>query len=152
LNKPHKIKKMKQSTGKKKTIGTVLGLLAGLVILFTGIQSCTSPTFDKVLMQTASELNKTCPVMVDKETRLDNAVALPENVFQYNYTLINVVKDSVNIQAFEDIMKPMILNIVKTNPDLKIFRDNKVTMSYNYQDMNGVFITKISVVADQYAE
>jgi hypothetical protein len=39
-------------------------------------------------MAAANELNKSCLMMVDQDTRLDNAVALPENVFQYNYTLI----------------------------------------------------------------
>lgn len=39
-------------------------------------------TFDKQIMKAASELNKTCPIMVDNDTRLDNAIALPDNVFQ----------------------------------------------------------------------
>ena len=29
--------------------------------------------------------------MVDNATRLDNAIALPGNTFQYNYTIVNMV-------------------------------------------------------------
>lgn len=109
-----------------------------------------APSFDKQLMNAASELNETCPIMVDQETRLDNAITLPGKIFQYNYTLINFEKDSIDINLFEDHMKPLILNNVKTNPDLKEFRENMVTMAYSYRDKNGIFILKISIDPKQY--
>ena len=144
---------MEPVANNKKIVGTIIGIVVGFLIAFVAIQFFfKAPTFDNTLMQSASELNKTCPVMVDQETRLDNAIALPNKVFQYNYTLVNIVKDSVDVNSFEEIMKPTILNVVKTNPDLKSFRDNKVTMCYNYNDMNGVFVTKISITPDLYAE
>ncbi len=142
---------MNQTKNKKKAIGTTVGLIVGVVVAILVQQFVfKAPSFDKAMMKAASELNKNCPIMVDKETRLDNAVALPNHVFQYNYTLLNMVKDSINIQQFEAYMKPIILNNVKTNPDLKAYRDNKITMDYYYKDMHGVFITKISITADQY--
>jgi len=144
---------MEKTSNKKKIIGTVIGTIVGVLIAFIIQQQFfKAPSFDQVLVKTASELNKSCPVMVDSETRLDNAVAMPDNVFQYNYTLVNMEKDSVNIQDFEEYMQPQILNNVKTNPDLKLFRDNKVTMSYYYKDSKGIFISKISITPDQYKE
>jgi hypothetical protein len=92
------------------------------------------PSFNKEMMQVASELNKTCPIMVDDQTRLDNAVALPGNSFQYNYTLINLTKSEVNIDTIKKYLEPSIINNVRTNPGLKIYRDNKVTMIYYYKD------------------
>ena len=89
--------------------------------------------------------------MVDKDTRLDNAVALPGNVFQYNYTLINLNKDEVNPDTVKKYIEPAIINGVRTNPDLKIYRDNKTTMTYSYRDKNGVFILKIPVTPEMYA-
>ena len=148
-----KLRLMNKSKNKKKTISATVGLVVGVGVAIL-IQQLVfkTPSFDKAMMQAASELNKSCPVMVDQETRLDNAVALPDNIFQYNYTLINLEKDSIDLQIFEGYMKPMILNNVKTNPDLQAYRDNKVTMAYNYKDKNGVFITKISITADQYSK
>jgi len=88
--------------------------------------------------------------MVDQETRLDNTAAYPDNVFQYNYTLVNYVKDSIDSQLFVANMRPLILNNIKTNPDLKAYRDQRVTMAYNYKDKHGEFVTKISITADEY--
>ncbi|WP_461637436.1 hypothetical protein [Labilibaculum euxinus] len=107
-------------------------------------------TFDKVLMEMAGELNKSCPIMVDNATRLDNAVALPDNVFQYNYTLIGMNKDSVNIEELKSYLKPTIINSVKTNPDMQGMRDNKVKVNYYYKDKSGVYLFTISVKPEQY--
>ncbi len=49
-------------------------------------------------------------------------------------------------------VKPLVLNNVKTNSYLKLFRDNNVTMNYYYKDLNGVFVGKISISFDQYLE
>ena len=137
----------------KKIIGTIVGILAfGLSYVAVQQLFFKPVTFDKAMMEAASELNKTCPVMVDEETRLDNAMALPDNIFQYNYTLINLDKSQVNIDTVKKYIEPGLINNVKTNPDLKVYRENKVTMAYNYKDKNGVFILKINVTPELYAE
>jgi len=108
------------------------------------------PAFDKALMETASEINKSCPIMIDNATRLDNAIALPDNVFQYNYTLVNMTKDSININELKGYIEPTIINFVKTNPDMQTIRDNKVTVNYYYKDKVGVYLFTISVKPEQY--
>lgn len=107
-------------------------------------------SIDKQMMEMASELNKSLPMMVDGETRLDNTIALPNNVFQYNYTLINMVRDSINIEEAKSILESRIVNTVKTNPDMKYFRDKKTTVNYYYNDKKGVYIFTISVTPDKY--
>ena len=137
---------------KKKTIGMVVRIIAFGLLYFAAQQIFFKPpSFDKVMMQAASEINKTCPIMVDEYTRLDNAVALPDNIFQYNYTLVNITKEEVNLDTVRKYIEPGIINNVKTNPDLKIYRDNKTTMRYYYKDKNGEFVHKFSVTPDQYA-
>jgi hypothetical protein len=108
------------------------------------------PSFDKAMMEYASEINKHCPIMIDNVTRLENAIALPDNIFQYNYTIINSVKDSINVEGLKNYLEPSIVNFVKTNPDMKIVRDNKTTISYYYKDKNGVYLFTISVKPEQY--
>ncbi|MBK7762091.1 MAG: hypothetical protein IPI46_01805 [Bacteroidetes bacterium] len=110
-----------------------------------------STDYSLVLNQAASEVNKSCPMMIDQETRLDNAVALPTNIFQYNYTLINYsIQDIPDLNALKNNMSPSIINTVKSNPDLKIYRDMKVTMTYNYNDRDGIFLFKIPVTPEMY--
>jgi hypothetical protein len=144
---------MEESKNNKKPINTIIGLAVGLIAFFLIKQFVFAPpSFDKVMMKAASEINKSCPIMVDQNTRLDNTVALSGNTLQYNYTLVSWIKDSIDIAAFNDYMFPMILNNIKTNPDLKVCRDKKTTMTYSYKDMNGEFISKISITADQYLD
>jgi len=136
---------------KKKILGIVITVVAFVIAYFAGQQLFNkTPSFDKVLMQTASEINKTCPISIDQYTRLDNTVALPGNIFQYNYTMVTLDKSEVNADTLKAKLEPGIVNNIKTNPDLKIFRDNKTTMNYSYKDKNGVFVLTISVTPDKY--
>lgn len=138
---------------RNKIIGTVVGIVVfGLSYLAVQQLFFKPVSLDKAMMEAASELNKTCPIMVDQDTRLDNAVALPGNIFQYNYTLVNLYNSEVNIDTVKKYFEPGIINNVKTNPDLKVYRDNKVTMAYYYKDKNGEFVLKISVTPDMYAD
>ena len=136
---------------KQKIIKTIVGVVVGIAAYFAVQQLFfRAPSFDKQMMAAASELNESCPMMVDAETRLDNAVAMPDNVFQYNYTMINIKKEDLDVDVFTNELEPFITNSVKTNPDLQVYRDNKVTMAYYYQDMEGEFLTKIVVTPDEY--
>lgn len=119
-------------------------------------RSTESPNVNSADLQTllndaASELNKSCPMMVDKITRLDNAMVMPNNEFQYNYTLINSEEGDVDINALETNLRPVLENMIHTNPDLKFFRDNNTTMSYVYNDKNGIFLLKIDIHPDEYS-
>jgi hypothetical protein len=136
---------------RNKTVQAVVGAVVAIGAYFL-IQTLffEKPTFDKVMMQAASELNKTCPITVDKETRLDNAIALPDNTFQYNYTLVNMLKDSIDVEGIQKQLEPSVVNIVKTNPGMKNFRENNVRVQYAYKDKNGVFLFQIDVTPDKY--
>jgi hypothetical protein len=124
----------------------LIGQLGGKKI----VELIKKPFYNKVLMESASELNKSCPIMIDNATRLDNAVALSDNVFQYNFTLVNMVKDSVNIDDLKKRIEPNILNNAKTNPEMKTIRDNKTTLNYYYKDKSGVYLFTISIKPEQY--
>jgi hypothetical protein len=108
------------------------------------------PIYDKALMEYANEINKNCPFMVDNATRLDNTIALPGNTFQYNYTVLTLVRDSVNVDELKKVIEPNIVNSVKTNPDMKTIRDHKTNINYYYKDRKGVFLFTISVSPDKY--
>lgn len=151
VNEPVQQQVKKTNEKSKKIVGIVAGVIA-FGLTYYGVQQLflKPPSIDKVMMQAASELNKTCPIMIDPYTRLDNAIAMPDNSFQYNYTMVNVGKSEVNIDTIKKSNEPRIINNVKTDPNLKIYRDNKTTMIYNYLDKNGVFVFKISVTADMY--
>lgn len=90
--------------------------------------------------------------MVDHLTRLDNAMALPDNVFQYNYT-INIAKDSIeDFNELKEYLEPTLVNAVSTNPDMQYMRDNDITVNYYYKDMESIYLFTISVTPDKYKQ
>ena len=141
-----------QPDKRQKLIKTIVGVVAGLAAYFLVQQFFAPPSFDKAMMQAASELNESCPIMVDQNTRLDNAIALPGNVFQYNYTLVNLSLADIDVPTLTSSLTPHLTNNVSTNPDLKSYRDHQVTMSYAYKDRHGKFVTKVSVTPQDYQQ
>jgi hypothetical protein len=134
---------------KLKIPGLITGAIAFLISYYL-FNQFVFVSYDKVMMQTASELNKTCPIMVDSETRLDNTIALPDNVFQYNYTLINLSKEEADIEGLKSYLEPTIINFVRTNPQMQIQRDHKTTITYYYKDKEGNFLFDVKVSPDLY--
>ncbi len=136
---------------KNSIIGLIVGSAVAAIVGILIQNYLNKPvSFDQAMMQAASELNKSCPMMVDAETQLDNAVALPGNKFQYNYTLINYSTEEIDLKQLKSSIEPGILNNVRTNPDLKSYRDNNVTMVYNYKDKASNHLFKIEVTPDKY--
>jgi hypothetical protein len=135
----------------KKAIIIIISL-AAFVLTYYAIQQIffKEYSFNDVMIEAANQLNESCPLMVDEETQLDNAVVLPDNIFQYNYTMVNSEKQEINTTELRNYLEPLLTNNVKTNPDLKIYRDNKVTMNYYYKDKFGEAVMKISVSPDKY--
>ena len=145
---------IKEEPKKKNTpFGTksIIGMVIGFSLMF-GIQSYfTRPiTFDKALMSIAKEINKNCPIQVDADTRLDNTMTLPENIFQYNYSLVNTEQKDIDTNYLIEYLKPTIHNYVRTSSQMKNIREKKVIINYSYSDKNGVHLFIISVKPEDY--
>jgi len=142
-----------KQNGNRKQLITMLGVAFGILFMF-GIQhfffNAQTPKIDKVMMQFASEVNKSCPITIDAETRLDNAASLPGKIFLYNYTLINMEKGTVDTLTIKSRLVPNIVNFVKSCPQMKVIRDAKVTIIYYYKDKNSVYLFQVPVTPQQY--
>jgi len=151
LSEPVQQKPTESKDKKKQKLGVLIGIIVfGLSSFAVQQIFFKAPSYDKVMMKVASELNKSCPIMVDAETRFDNAVALPGNVFQYNYTLVNVDKPNADTTSMKNYLENSITNMVKTNPEMKYQRDHKTTINYYYKDKNGVYLFIVSITSDKY--
>jgi len=138
---------------RNKLIGTIVGSLAFMLCYFAAQQLFfKAPSYDKEMMAIASELNKTCPIMVDSETRLDNTVALPENTFQYNYTLVNTEIGTIDTLEVKNYLEPTIVNFIKTSPQMKYQRDHNTTINYHYKDKFGTYLFLVSVTPAKYRQ
>ena len=87
---------------------------------------------------------------IDDYIRLDSASTRGKTNFIYHYTLIDIEKSEVNLDTVNKYIRPDIINNVKNSPELKIYRDNKITMDYKYYDRNGDFALEISVTPEIY--
>jgi len=121
-----------------------------LLCVMTIFFSCSGDSFDKQLLQTAEEINKNCPIIVDKNTRLDNTLAGPGKRFTYNYTLVNFGADDIDKDKFIAAMKPKIFNGVKTNKDMEEFRNKKVEIVYVYKSKDNKEVARIVVSPSDY--
>lgn len=113
-------------------------------------EAARGESLNTTLVQLAQEINQICPYMVDQVTRLDNAAPMANNAFQYNYTLINIDRASVDLDYIRNYLNTYMVNMVKTSPDLQFFRDNSVTLIYSYKDMHGNFLTSLRVTPEMY--
>jgi len=107
-------------------------------------------TIEEQMKDAAVEINKISPKMMDEYSRLDSATTIADKTFKYHYTLINMTKEEVHIDVLTKFIRPEIIENARNSPELKIFRDNKITVSYNYYDKNGEFITNIDVTPELY--
>lgn len=145
------VEQLKATKPKRKfDLKTSIGFIIGFFIMFFVSQSLFKPSIDKQLATIANEMNKTCPVNIDQNTTLKNVAALPNKTLQYNYILTGITKAEVKLDTVKKYLFPSILKNIKTSPDMKLFRDNKVTLDYYYSDKNGVFVTEYIVKPEMY--
>src|SRR5690606_8073142 len=137
---------------KKSNIPAVIGSVVGFFAMYFLVQSFfnNDNSIDKEMKAIADELNKTCPVQVDEYTVLENTVALPGKVFQYNYKLISLDKSEVNLDTVRKYVYPGILENIKTNPSMEPQRKRDVTFKYCYKDKNGAFVDQYVVKPNDY--
>jgi hypothetical protein len=136
---------------KKKSIFT--RILIGVVILFLTTSTLKyilkESNIDKQLMEVASEINKSSPIVVDSLTTLDNTVALPGNTFQYNYS-IKADRKNVDTSALASIIKKSVINMIRTDPKEAFFKNNKTDIQAKFTDRNGVYITTVKISHSDY--
>ena len=147
-----KISNVKPEVKNNTNIKKIIAAIVGFVVIFLIFQFYFTSTtlIDKQLSKMASEINESCPMMVDAETQMDNTVALPEKTIQYNYTLIKIDKDEIDIDIVRETLRPSILNIIRTDPGMKTLTDIDVTFIYNYRDKNSEHILKFTFTPDEY--
>ena len=99
----------------------------------------------ELLREIASELNKTMPKMIDKDTELMSAFAL-ERTIGYNYRLVNLKARDVDSDRYVSLLKPNVANTACTTPETRdgLLRMG-VTMQFKYFDMDRQHIATFSV-------
>src|SRR5436190_110888 len=100
----------------KKTIRIIIGaaifIIACFVVRYFYFRP---PSFEVALRQAAIEPGKNYPILVSQQMKLEKVVAMPGNVFSYDYTLIHLEQSQINADTLQKYIEPCIINEVKTN-------------------------------------
>jgi len=120
------------------------------IILLVGIiisPGCTE-SVDSQLKKLLEGANTKCPKVLDQWTRLDSCAAFPNQTIRYYHTLSEVTITDTTL--FKSQLQPQIISSVKTNPDMKFFRENNVTMQYEYRDQTGKYLFSVIIEPKEY--
>jgi myo-inositol-1-phosphate synthase len=104
----------------------------------------------KELAALVTNYNNACPMMISHDIRMESVNTLPHNTVQYDFTLVRVQKDNIDVEALKKSVEKEILISSKTNPSLEAFRDNGSTVIYNYKDGNEKELFKITLTPEMY--
>jgi hypothetical protein len=136
----------------KKDYRIIIILLAG-ILLIIAIQKIYFSTAaqERRILDTVNDINQKCPLMLDNDTQLQSLEIINEkHEIIYKCVLINIIKDSININDYEEHTIPLMIENTKSDPNKRIFRANKMTITYHYKDKDDNFILKHSVSPEIY--
>jgi hypothetical protein len=130
------------------------GLMMLAAVFLTGILAgpgCVKKvSYEDVLRENAAVMNRKCPIMVEKDVRLDSTSAGPGKRFTYYYTMTAQTRDSIDVISFEERLRPGLTNNLRTNASLDIIRKNRADVNYRFFDRKGRLILGIGVKAEEY--
>jgi hypothetical protein len=101
------------------------------------------PSSDDIVAATAREMNKTLPMMVDGETRLDSTAAGPGRVLAYNYTLINYVASQLDASSLAAIERQVVG--VSCSQQQQNLLSKNVAMRFRYTSSDGYMVRDFTI-------
>ncbi len=92
------------------------------------------------LAEAMATVNKQLPMMVDNGIRLDKIETGPGDVLCYDYSLLNVNTNELDLLAFKTNQQQKLSENYK---NMKGLRERKIELANKYRDKNGNFIFEI---------
>jgi hypothetical protein len=125
-------------------VGVAVGLLAWW--LMAGyFKTSADPRSIEHLSREAAQLNRSLPVLIDKETELTATEAAP-GMFIYKYRLVNVSAEKADHVKFSAAAKPQLVQNSCNRPETRNdFLSKGITMRFSYLDKDKQHIATIDV-------
>ncbi|MDR1501900.1 MAG: hypothetical protein LBT43_05535 [Prevotella sp.] len=84
---------------------------------------------------------------LDEFMRLDSIKILSSKVLTY-YVTANILKEEAEDDAMREYLHPDILDNIKNNKALEVYRNSNITWNYRFNDSIGVFLRIYSYTAN----
>jgi hypothetical protein len=130
--------------------GLLILAVAGLAGILAGPRCGKKVSYEDVLKKNAEAMNRKCPIIVEKDVRLDSTSAGPGKRFTYYYTMLAQTRDSMDVKSFEDRLRPGLTNNLRTNESLDLIRKNRADVDYRFFDRKGRLILDIGIKSEDY--
>lgn len=104
----------------------ILASIGGM--LYELSQETTNEVWIK-LLNSANKINRDCPMMEGKSTRIDKVIAGPTKELNFYYTIMDDVVEKYKFNEIETRLKES----YKIDAEMKFFRGNGVALHYFYR-------------------
>ena len=141
---------MQQPTKKKRLIVLVISAIVALSLTLVLFYSFKDPVADKEMTELIAKYNENCPLIIQEGIQLESVSLPKEKVVQYNLTLVNVKKETAEIDVIKKNIEESLISTTKDNPGLKVFRDQNYTLIYNYKDLKNEYLFEVVITPQQY--
>jgi len=128
----------------------LIGIAVALVVYFQFFLSENASEVNTEVVELVAKYNKNCPLNIQEGIRLDSVSLPQERVVQYNLTLLNVVKETAEINVIKEEIQKSLVSTAKANQGLQVFRDNDYLLNYSYSDKKKAFLFNVKILPDQY--
>ncbi|MFL9838864.1 hypothetical protein ABS768_15250 [Flavobacterium sp. ST-75] len=126
---------MNQKKKKNKTAAFVAVFMGSFVAVLVANMFRDNP--EKKLADMVIEINKECPVKVDRITTLDSTVFEKDPLsIEYYYTL-DVANNKVNLKEAKNRLEVNAQKGLDADDGMEVFRKHNVELNYNYNDNEG---------------
>lgn len=103
--------------------------------------------YNEFLIKICSDINKTCPFNIDKDTRMENVVYTPsDTTLTYNFKFVNLSKQDIDLETMKEGMQKIVSARAKDDPTFNTFREMKVHVSGTYYDKNNFYWFTIQIL------
>ncbi|WP_108822665.1 hypothetical protein [Dysgonomonas sp. Marseille-P4361] len=117
--------------------------LMGLVLIFS-LSNCSKSSKYQIVID---ELNEQLPADYPGGVRIEKA-ELDGDVFKYYYSLSSDME--VSSEEFVSNFRDNVVSMVVNQSDLRIFRDDGMTIAFVFQNKDGSVFAEIKVTPEDY--
>ena len=129
----------------KKLLITIVTIVVLLIAASIGGMFGKESAESAVNDYKSSIISEKTKIMIDKDTQGFSTSIVNGDTLQYNYKLVNLNKEEVDISFLISEATKNHTNFVCSSPDMKFLIKNNISVNYAYYDKNQKHITTIFI-------